>query len=273
MNYDRKRILAIFAHPDDETFLAGGTLAKYAAAGCDVFLLCATHGEAGKRGDYIHLTQKEFAEVRQRELEAAARVLGIHPALFLECADRGLARDCWNAATEEIVRTMRRVKPHVVLTFGPEGLSGHVDHVALSQIVTAAFWAAGAPSYLPGDANSTTPFRPVRLYFVLRSASVPQCCEPANQLESPPLTTIIDIAEFGRPKLEAIRCYRSQKHLQPNEPSAIEAILKAPENFHRAVPVWDGTQIETDLFEPCDETGSTETSETLAGIHPRTARP
>jgi LmbE family N-acetylglucosaminyl deacetylase len=83
---------AVFAHPDDGTFLAGGTLAKYAAAGWEVFLLCATHGEAGRRGEYAHLTKEQFARLRQQELEAAARALGIRRPLSLDCADSSSRR-------------------------------------------------------------------------------------------------------------------------------------------------------------------------------------
>lgn len=245
---ERKRILAIFAHPDDETFLAGGTLAKYAAAGHEVFLLCATHGESGRRGEYEPLSREEFAALRQREMEAAARALGVHPPMFLECADRGLARECWNSATEEIVRIIRRLRPDVMITFGPDGVSGHVDHIALSQIVTAAFWAASVSSYLAEVSAHLPPFQPARLYYVLRSGAAPQCCQPQTPLEAPEQTTAIDIGEHGMRKLQAIRCYRSQEHLQPGEPTTVEAILKSPEHYHRAVPPWEGAEIETELF-------------------------
>lgn len=243
-----RRILGVFAHPDDETFLAGGTLAKYAARGWDVFVLCATHGDAGQRGDYEHLTQGEFAELRQMELEAACRALGVHTPLFLKCVDRELARECWHSATEEVIRLIRRLKPEIVITFGPDGISGHPDHVALSQIVTAAFWAAGAESSYPKEVDDSPPFQPQALYYVLRSASVPRCCAPAERVEPPPLSTVIGVAEFGVRKLEAIRCYRSQKLLQPEDPVAIEAILAGGENFHRAVPAWEGGRMENESF-------------------------
>lgn len=212
------------------------------------FSFCATHGEGGRRGEYEHLSREEFAALRQREMEAAARALGIHPPIFLECADRGLARECWNSATEEIVRVIRRLRPDVVVTFGPDGISGHIDHVALNQIVTAAFWAAGLSSHLAEESAHLPPFQPARLYYVLRSAAVPQCCQPASPVPTPLVTTRIDISEYGARKLEAIRCYRSQNHLQPEEPATVEAILKSPEHFHRAVPPWEGTEIETELF-------------------------
>lgn len=245
---NRRRILAVFAHPDDEAFLAGGTLAKYAAQG-EVFLLCATSGEGGRRGDYEHLSNQEFAGLRRKELEAGCRVLGIHRPMFLECSDRGLARQCWDSATREIMDVIRRLRPDVVITFGPDGISGHPDHVALSQIVTRAFWGMGAQPAGAASDGEAQPFRPACLYYVLRSASVPSCCAPNQALSPPPVTTVIDIQEFGRRKLAAIRSHRSQKHLQPeDDPKTIDAILKGRENFHRAFPPRAGGGIANDLF-------------------------
>lgn len=242
------RILGIFAHPDDETFLAGGTLAKYAARGWEVFLLCATHGETGRRGEYDHLTREQFARLRQQELEAAAHDLGIRRPLFLDCADQQLARDCWASAMQEIIRAIRRIRPEVVITFGPDGISGHPDHVAISQIVTTAFWTADQTSVLPAESSEFPPFPPSRLYYVLRSASVPRCCEAKGSFEAPRLTTVIDVSGYSVRKLEAIRCYQSQKHLQSEDPSVVESILEDPENFHRAVPAGQGRAVERELY-------------------------
>lgn len=230
------RLLAVFAHPDDETYLAGGTLARYAASGSEVFVLCATYGEAGRRGEYARLSRREFAAVRRRELKAACAALGVRPPFFLGCADEELARDCWQSATEEVAATIRRLRPDVVLTFGPDGVSGHADHVALSQIVTAAFWGAGLAARSPRGGEA--PFQPTGLYYVLRSASVPSCCTPTEGVVSPPVTTTVAIEGFGERKLAAARCHRSQRHLQPLTPEGTAAMLIAPEVFHRVVPSW-----------------------------------
>lgn len=232
------RLLAVFAHPDDETYLAGGTLARYAASGSEVFVLCATHGEAGRRGEYSRLSRRQFAAVRRRELKAACVALGVRPPFFLGCADKELARDCWQTATEEVAATIRRLRPDVVLTFGPDGVSGHADHVTLSQIVTAAFWGAGLATRSPRGGEA--PFEPAALYYVLRSASVPSCCTPAEGVVSPPVTTTVAVDGFGERKLAAARCHGSQRHLQPLTPEGTRAILTAPEVFHRAVPAWRG---------------------------------
>lgn len=255
---ERSRLLAVFAHPDDESFLAGGTLAKYAHLGWDVFLVCATYGESGQRGDFEALGAAEFADQRQSELQAACRALGIHPPMFLECIDRALAAICWNSAAKEMVRIMHRLQPDVVITFGPDGISGHPDHVALSQIVTSAFWAATVHSFPWRKALKA---RRASLYYVLRSTSVPQCCGQNATVPVPSLTTIIDIAGFGERKLQAIHCHKSQRHLQPVDAATTRAILGTPEHFHRAFPRWDSATIENSLGEPHAHRGELSGSE------------
>ncbi len=244
IHFESPRLLAVFAHPDDESFLAGGTLAKYAARGWDVRVISATVGENGPRGDYQSLSTNEFADLRRSELQVACKALGIHPPMFLECADRAVAAICWNSAAKEIARIIRRLRPDVVITFGPDGISGHPDHVALSQIVTSAFWVA---TVYKSPRQTVTRPTPASLYYVLRSASVPESCTHEQPSTAPMLTTSIDIGEVGERKLQAIRSYRSQKHLQPTDPAAIQAVLQAPEHFHRRFPRWDGGDLETGL--------------------------
>lgn len=240
------RIFAVFAHPDDETFLAGGTLAKYAAQDCEVFVACATHGEGGRRGEYEDLSTQEFARLRRREMKAACQALGVNEPIFLGCADQQLARNCWNSAMIEVVQYIRDLKPDVVITFGPDGVSGHPDHVALSQIVTSAVSGAGNRTLIArGD-----PFRPSALYYVLRSESLSECCKSSEPVEAPPVTTVIDINGFGERKLNAIRAYRSQKHLQPEDDSRVSTVLYASEYFHRVLPARAGKEIEDHLFVP-----------------------
>ncbi len=231
-----KRILAIFAHPDDETFIAGGTLAKYAASGWDILVLCATHGEAGRRGDYEddHLSTEEFAMVREREMDAACGVLGVRKPLFLNCADGRIEQDCRESAKTAVAGVLRAWKPDVVITFGPDGVSGHTDHVAIGQIATAAVGDAGVRS----------------LYYVLHSGLLPTCCDPPAHVPSPPVTTIINVSGYGERKIDAMRCYRSQKHMVPEDPAVIEELSHGVEHFHRALPVGFDGGLEDDLFAP-----------------------
>lgn len=237
------RLLAVFAHPDDETYLAGGTLARYAASGYEAFVLCATFGEAGRRGEFASVSRRDCAALRRCELEAACAVLGLPPPLFLGCADQALARNCWKTATDEVVRTIGRLRPDVVLTFGPDGASGHTDYVALSHIVTAAFRGAGVPTR--SRQAGETSFQPAALYYVLRSALAPACCQPREGVTPPSATTTIAVDGFGVRRLTAACCHRSQRHLQPLDREQTLAFLTAPEVFHRAIPAWAGGAPET----------------------------
>lgn len=244
-----RTLLAILAHPDDETFLAGGTLAKYAATGWEVFVLCATRGEAGRRGDYEkeNLSPREFALVRQGEMEAACDVLGVRRPFFLDCADGRIAKDCVDYAKAEVVRLLREWEPDVVITFGPDGISGHTDHVAVGRIATAAVLDIGIRPPGSGVVQGRAPSRISSLYYVLRSGSLPACCNPPTPVPTPSVTTAIDVSGFGARKLRAMRCYRSQKHMQPEDPAVIRDILNGKEPFHRAFPAWDSEEIEDRL--------------------------
>jgi LmbE family N-acetylglucosaminyl deacetylase len=256
----RERLLAVFAHPDDESFLAGGTLAKYARLGWDVFLVCATYGEGGQRGEYTALGVNEFAQVRRSELQEACKALGIHPPMFLECADRAVAGICWNSAAKQVADILHRLQPDVVITFGPGGISGHPDHVALSQIVTSAFWAAAIHRF---PEQESQPHR-ASLYYALRSAAVPPGCKPIIATGPPlSLTTTIAISTVGKQKLAAIRSHHSQRHLQPTTNSAVQTVISAPEHFHRAYPKADGSLAETELLLPSSQAQEPGTGEVV----------
>src|SRR5512135_2668817 len=145
----RFKLLAILAHPDDESLGFGGTLAKYGAEGGQTYLVTATRGEhgrfgsLGKGGDPV-----EVGRVREAELRAAAAVLGIHEVSILGYPDGGVDKVEAPIAVGEIVSHIRRIRPHVIITFGPEGAYGHPDHVAISQLATAATICAADCGYL-----------------------------------------------------------------------------------------------------------------------------
>src|SRR5688572_4463571 len=132
------RLLAIFAHPDDESLGAGSTLAKYAAEGVETYLICATKGERGWTGDEKTnpgLTQ--LGAMREKELLCAAEILGIRHVYFLDYLDGDLDQAPQQEAIHKIVAILREVRPHVVLSFGPDGIYGHPDHIAISQFASA----------------------------------------------------------------------------------------------------------------------------------------
>ena len=143
----RLRLMAVLAHPDDESLGVGGTLAKYASEGVEVFLVTATRGDSGRyRGfpsdDPQHPGPLALANIRETELRAAGSALGLSEVSLLGFRDQYLDRANPHEAITAIVQHIRRVHPQVVVTFGPEGAYGHPDHVAISQFTTAAVMAA-----------------------------------------------------------------------------------------------------------------------------------
>src|SRR4029077_9057541 len=132
------KCMAVPPHPDDESLGVGGTLAKYASEGADVFLLTATRGDSGRYrghrpGDPQHPGSSALANLREAELRAAASPLGVREVSLLDYRDQHL--DCVNPREiiATIVQHLRRVQPDVVVTFGPDGAYGHPDHIAISQ--------------------------------------------------------------------------------------------------------------------------------------------
>jgi LmbE family N-acetylglucosaminyl deacetylase len=135
---DTVALLAIFAHPDDETFRPGGTLALLARKGVRVHVLTATRGEAGSRGDPPQCEAKDLADVRERELRCACAALGLEPPRVLNYKDGHLHEADPCAVVADILAFMDEVRPQVVLTFGADGLSGHPDHIASGRCAAQA---------------------------------------------------------------------------------------------------------------------------------------
>ena len=158
------RLLGVLAHPDDESLGFGGSLAKYAAEGVETFVVTATRGEAGRFGaaGKGH-DPAEVGRVREAELRAAAKVLGVSEVSVLGWPDGGVDRVPAANAIAEIVAHLRRIKPDVVVTFGPEGAYGHPDHIAISQFATSAAMCAADAEYRVGD---SIPHRVTKFYYM-----------------------------------------------------------------------------------------------------------
>src|SRR5262249_30647218 len=137
--------------PDDETLGFGGVLARYAAEGVATSLVTATRGQAGRyrghpAGSAEHPGREALAQIRERELRAAAATLGVGDVTVLDYDDSRLDRAPVAEAVAIIANQVRRVRPQVVLTFAPDGAYGHPDHIAISQLATAAIVSA-APAH------------------------------------------------------------------------------------------------------------------------------
>jgi LmbE family N-acetylglucosaminyl deacetylase len=169
-----KTILAVLAHPDDETFGLGGTLALYARKGYDVYYICATRGEAGSADEEHMQGYKDTAEMRTEELMRAAKILGLKDVFFLGYRDSGMPGmeanrhpDAQiNHAVDEVagrvVKYIRELKPEVVLTFDPIGGYKHPDHIHIHKATVLAFEKANDASFHPEAGEA---FEPRALYF------------------------------------------------------------------------------------------------------------
>jgi len=245
-----RRLTAVFAHPDDETFAIGGTLARYAGDGVRCSLYCATDGDAGRSSGIPVSSRAELAALRREELRAASEVLGI------AAVDRGGHPDGALAAVDpevllaEIVRVIRRERPQVVVTFGPEGApTRHRDHRAISRLATAAFLLAGTTTAYPEQlADGLAPHRADRLCYVTWPTPAPGA---ALDTEGQPTDVRVPVRAWLPRKQLAYEAHRTQHHTRAHFE---ELGLTATEDFFVAVgmPVPRGA---TDLFAGLDESG------------------
>ena len=141
-------LLAVLAHPDDEAFRCGGTLARLARRGVRVHLLTATRGGAGSCGDPPLCTPEELPALRERELRSACAALGIEPPVLLDYHDGALIEVDEEEAVAQVMGIIRELRPQVLLTWPPDGVSGHPDHVAVSRWTGEAFRRLGLSAVL-----------------------------------------------------------------------------------------------------------------------------
>jgi LmbE family N-acetylglucosaminyl deacetylase len=218
------KLMAVFAHPDDEAFGTGGTLTKYAAEGCDVYLVTATRGEAGTIKEPGLATPANLPSVREHELRCACEIYGIHPPRFLDYVDGQLPLVHQGQAVGKLVRIVREIKPHVLITFGPDGIYGHYDHIAVHRWATIAVHLSADPDCFP-DPEICDPHEVSKVYY--RTLVKDQVAE-MGQDEGPPavmmngvpfffvgrpreeITTVIDVGDYVDQKLDGIRCHATQ---------------------------------------------------------------
>jgi LmbE family N-acetylglucosaminyl deacetylase len=142
-------LLLLLAHPDDESFMLPGAAMHAAAAGRRVALVCATRGQAGSAGDPPLVSRDALPTTREAELRAACAILGIAVVAVLDHEDKLLEQADANVLREVLVGHIRRERPAVVVTFDPEGVSGHVDHKTIGRRALDAVTAAADPRYAP----------------------------------------------------------------------------------------------------------------------------
>lgn len=204
------KALFVFAHPDDETFGTGGTIAKLVEKGAEVKLICATKGEAGQCGNPAVCPQEELPKVREKELRNAAKILGIQKIYFLELIDGTLHTVSTRKIVNPILSIMQQENPDVVFTFDTQGgESGHKDHACISVCATQAF-----KTYAKSQKKH------VELYHRVTPKSFINKLKKENKLHKPfgyahsvpdaLITTKINISDVMDKKMQAANAHKSQ---------------------------------------------------------------
>ena len=260
--------MCILAHPDDESLGAGGTLARYAAEGVGTYVVTATRGERGR----FHAGQERpspdvVGEVREAELRAAAAELGVAEVHMLGYPDGALQSVDHADAVSRLVHHIRNIRPQVVITFAPDGAYGHPDHIAISQLATAAIVCAADPTFeVPGQ--STGAHRVSKLYYIAWNAATWEAYQAAlkklvitvdgeeRQVTAWPdwaLTTLIDATACWRQVWRAVSCHATQIGVYERLGQLSDEqqqTLWGTQGFYRAFStVNGGRRRESDLFE------------------------
>lgn len=275
-------LMVVHAHPDDEAIGSGGLFARYSAEGVRTVLVTCTLGEEGEivvpEMDTPE-NHERLAEIREQELLAAVKHLGIQHLELLPYRDSGMIGtpsnqhpECFaqadlDEATGRLVALVRRYKPQVLMTYNEEGGYGHPDHINAHKITVAAFDAAGDPERYPEAGPAWTPSK---LYYMSfrralwlkawtlmreRGIATPldqENFDPARYIDDPRVTTTIDIRDYLEPKRLALIEHRTQ--IRPDwvwlvVPDDLREELFAAEHFIRIqsrVPVPEGE--EADVF-------------------------
>jgi LmbE family N-acetylglucosaminyl deacetylase len=262
------RLMCVLAHPDDESLGTGGTLARYAAEGVATYLVTATRGENGRFRDNAASPGPEIVgKTREAELLAAAKELGLREVRFLDYPDGALDAVDAPEAIEKIVGHLRRVRPHVVITFGPEGAYGHPDHIAVSQLTTAATVCAADPLF-GLETAAGAPHHVAKLYYIawgrkkwaayqaaLRKLVANVDGEERQVVPWPDwaITTVIDTSEVWPVVWRAVSCHRTQMSIYTKLaelPEDCQRSLWGTQEFYRAFSSVNGGRAqESDLFE------------------------
>ncbi|AZR72828.1 hypothetical protein BBF96_05145 [Anoxybacter fermentans] len=190
-----RKILAIFAHPDDESFGPSGTLAHYARNGVRVRLLTATRGEAGKNA--LSNTDEPLGKIRERELLKAAKILGLEKVDFMGYKDKTLQNLEPHPPIEKILHYIEMFKPQILITYGPTGISRHPDHITVHKWVTQVFRMSEYPK---------------KLYYYTLPKELLLARHPDLVDGDGEITTVIDVSSYKNVKKSAILCHISQRY-------------------------------------------------------------
>ena len=185
-------VVAIFAHPDDEAFGPSGTITKLAKTH-DIYVLCATRGEAGGN-------LKNIGKVREKELRCSAQILGVKEVYFLGFADGTLSNSLYHRLAAKIEQKLKLLKPQTVLTFEPRGISGHIDHITVSLATTYVFYKLPFVQKLLYFCISEEERKLVKDYFIYF---------PPGYKKSD-INQIVDVSDVWDTKVASMLCHKSQ---------------------------------------------------------------
>jgi LmbE family N-acetylglucosaminyl deacetylase len=253
-----RRVACVFAHPDDDTFGVAGSLALHGNDELQLTVVLATSGGAGRIADPSLATRETLGRVREAEDVASWRALGFEADVrFLRHPDGGLARIPREQLVVEVRDLFEETAPEVVVTFGPDGITGHEDHVAIGAVATEAFHATRTTS--SGTVFSRLLHNAIaessldRLNELLRERGL----EPMDPTQpfmprGVPDHTIgvrVDCSSVYERKLEAIRCHKTQAELE-DVPFDLWPEMLSTESFTVAWPERRPRDpVLTDLFE------------------------
>jgi LmbE family N-acetylglucosaminyl deacetylase len=261
------RLLGIFAHPDDESLVCGGTFACYADQGVETSLIIATRGERGWFNDWHDYPGEEvLGSLREKEVRKASKELGISRLDFLDYIDGDVDLANENEIIAKIVHLLRQIRPHVVVTFGPEGLYGHPDHIAISQFTTSAILCAADQQY--PYATDLAPHRVSKLYYRVASEAwftryMPVFGDLVMQIDGQErraqswtnwtLTTRVDASAYWSHAWRAVLCHKTQFQ----HPARLDSLseqdhryLWGTQEYYRVFSLVNGGRKEEhDLFE------------------------
>lgn len=197
MSAQKPVLVAIFAHPDDEAFGPGGTLALYAKTH-DVYLICVTKGQAGHNNTSD--VERPLQSIREEELENSAKLLGIRRLYFLDYEDGTLSNNQYHSIANDIQLLLDELKPEILMTFEMRGVSGHIDHIAVSMIVHFVFHKVPYTKELMLYCEREEVIKNFRDYFVY----VP------HGYSDKEIDRVIDISDVWETKVKAMYEHKSQ---------------------------------------------------------------
>jgi LmbE family N-acetylglucosaminyl deacetylase len=192
-----KKLLALFAHPDDESFGPGGSIATWAQAGVEIEVMCATKGEEGTPDE-----NQVTAQIRSKELEEAAKILGVKKVEFLGFKDGQIGNLAMIQLQEIFAKKIQEYQPDALLTFNLNGVSGHIDHIAVALAATKAFQDTKIPEKIYYYSNLKTFTDTMSDYFIY----FPQGITDSQADE------ILDVTPVWDKRVQAMHCHKSQIH-------------------------------------------------------------